>query len=59
MSGSDDRTVRVWAVKIGRAVAGPFEEHTWRVTVVAFSPNGKQVISSLGDKTVRIYRMLG
>jgi WD40 repeat protein len=41
VSGSLDMTVRVWDLKTGVVIAGPYEGHTGGVCSVAFLPNGK------------------
>ncbi|KAJ7205925.1 quinon protein alcohol dehydrogenase-like superfamily [Mycena haematopus] len=55
VSGSGDKTVRVWDAESGEVVAGPFNGHTNRVTSVAFSPDGKRIVSGSYDKTVRVW----
>lgn len=55
VSGSDDKTVRVWDVDSDEVVAGPFEGHVNSVTSVGFSLDGKRVVSGSGDKTVRVW----
>src|SRR6266702_4243247 len=40
VSGSHDRTIRVWSATTGETVAGPFAGHTHSVWSVAFSPDG-------------------
>ena len=54
VSGSLDKTVRIWDAETGQTITGPFEGHTDGVMSVAFSPDGKQVVSGSKDKTVKI-----
>ncbi len=53
-SGSDDRTVRLWAVETGRC-AWVGEGHTGGVNTIAFSPDGRWVASGSDDRTVRLW----
>ena len=55
VSGSMDKTVRIWDAESGKTITGPFEGHTDGVVSVAFSPDGNQVVSGSWDKTVRIW----
>ncbi|KAF5345603.1 hypothetical protein D9757_014774 [Collybiopsis confluens] len=57
VSGSEDKTVRIWNVQTGQQIGDPLHGHTDWVTSVAFSPNGKQVVSGSHDKTVRIWNV--
>ncbi|KIO00881.1 hypothetical protein M404DRAFT_80384, partial [Pisolithus tinctorius Marx 270] len=51
VSGSRDKTVRVWDVKGGVQIGIPLEGHASGVISVAFSPNGKRIISGSLDNT--------
>ncbi|KAF7333241.1 WD40 repeat-like protein [Mycena sanguinolenta] len=55
VSGSDDKTIRIWNAATGEAVGTPLEGHTGSVRSVAFSPDGRQIVSGSGDKTIRIW----
>ncbi|KAE9386523.1 hypothetical protein BT96DRAFT_759420, partial [Gymnopus androsaceus JB14] len=48
-------TVRIWSAETGLAIGKPLKGHTSRVTSVAYSPDGKQIVSGSGDKTLRIW----
>jgi hypothetical protein len=54
VSGSDDRTVRIWDAVSG-AVLHTLEGHTSSVSSVAFSSDGSRIVSGSVDKTVRIW----
>ena len=55
ISGSDDKTIRVWNPTTGQCIAGPFQGHTAGVWSVAYSPDGSQFVSGSGDNTVRVW----
>ncbi|KIO00158.1 hypothetical protein M404DRAFT_101993, partial [Pisolithus tinctorius Marx 270] len=48
-------TVRVWDVEGGVQIGSPLEGHTFYVTSVAFSPDGKRIVSGSWDKAVRVW----
>ena len=53
LTGSDDKTVRVWDLDTGtsRTLTG----HTDRVNAVAYSPDGRHLATGSDDKTVRVW----
>ncbi|KIN96777.1 hypothetical protein M404DRAFT_37725, partial [Pisolithus tinctorius Marx 270] len=59
VSGSSDKTVRVWDVEGGVQIGRPLEGHTEEVSSVAFSPDGKRIVSGSKDKTVRVWDVEG
>ena len=54
ITGSDDRTARLWDAATGRPV-GPPLTHRGTVCAVAFSPDGKTVITGSQDNTARLW----
>ncbi len=46
---SGDNTVRLWDTQTGKAIGKAWQEHSGDVMSVAFSPNGKQVVSGSVD----------
>ena len=55
VSGSDDKTVRVWDAATGQPVGQPLTGHTDGVDSVAFSPDGTRIVSGSFDNTVRVW----
>ena len=51
VSGSGDKTVRIWSMADGSLVR-ELKGHTGTVRSVAVSPDGKHVVSGSGDMTV-------
>ena len=49
VSGSGDRTIRVWDAMTGETAASPFTGHADWVRSVEFSPDGQHIISGSGD----------
>ncbi|KAF5340229.1 hypothetical protein D9611_007939 [Ephemerocybe angulata] len=57
VSGSGDKTVRVWDALTGK-VQAVLEGHSNAVWSVAFSPDGEHVVSGSYDATVRVWSAL-
>ena len=55
ISGSSDRTIRIWDAETGAIVGNPLNGHTDWVWSVACSPNGRHIISGSRDRTIRIW----
>ena len=55
VSGSDDKTVRVWDAEMGVQIGSPLQGHAHHVKSVAFSPDGTRIVSGSCDKTVRVW----
>lgn len=56
LSGSDDKTVKLWEISTGRQIR-KLEGHTNRVCSVAFSPDGQYAASGSLDTTVRLWEL--
>ena len=56
LSGSADKTMRLWEIATGRCVR-VFEGHTNEVNVVAWSSNGQQALSAGDDATLRLWKI--
>ncbi|KAG9092785.1 hypothetical protein FRC07_011588, partial [Ceratobasidium sp. 392] len=55
VSGSFDRTIRIWDAQTGQMIGRPLEGHKDSVNSVAYSPDGLRIISGSSDKTIRIW----
>ena len=58
VSGSDDKTIRLWDLQ-GNQIGQPFQGHRDSVRSVAFSPDGKSIVSGSNDKTIRLWDLQG
>ncbi|MGE0882135.1 MAG: TIR domain-containing protein [Blastocatellales bacterium] len=56
LSGSDDKTVRLWEIESGYCVR-IFEGHSSRVWSVVWSSDGLRALSGSEDKTVRLWEV--
>src|SRR5258706_951480 len=55
VTGSYDRTIRIWDAESGAVVGEPLTGHIGMVQSVAYSPDGCHIISGSGDRTIRIW----
>jgi WD40 repeat protein len=55
VSGSYDKTVRVWDTQSGAQVLPPFRGHLDYVTSVNFSPDGLHIVSGSRDHTIILW----
>jgi WD40 repeat protein len=54
VSGSDDKTIKVWDAQTGQQTLS-LQGHTGPVLSVAFSPDGKRLLSGSGDGGVKLW----
>ncbi|KAJ3979529.1 WD40-repeat-containing domain protein [Lentinula detonsa] len=57
VSGSWDKTIRIWNADTGEAIGNPLQGHSDGVTSVAFSPDGKRIVSGSEDGLIRIWNV--
>ena len=55
VSGSSDKTVRIWDAASGVPIGEPLQGHSRSVSSVSFSPDSTRIVSGSSDKTVRIW----
>jgi WD40 repeat protein len=54
ISGSNDKTIKLWDIVSGRVIR-TFSGHSDRVNSVTFSPDGRQAVSGSDDKTIKLW----
>ncbi|KAG2064687.1 WD40 repeat-like protein [Suillus decipiens] len=57
VSGSLDKTIRVWDMGTGKPLGAPLEGHTAGVNTVVISSDGNRIVSGSDDQTVRVWDM--
>ncbi len=55
VTGSRDKTIRLWNIEKWAAIGSPVEEHFMHVTSFVFSRDGQQLVSGGGEGTVRLW----
>ena len=54
-AASEDATLKVWSAEIGGTELLSLKGHTGSLTSVAFSADGKRIVSGSYDKTVKVW----
>ncbi|KAG8987933.1 hypothetical protein FRB94_001337 [Tulasnella sp. JGI-2019a] len=55
VSGSYDKTLRLWDAKTGEAIGEAMKGHTDWVNCVAISPDGTTIVSGSDDRTLQLW----
>ena len=55
VTGSKDKTIRIWDAESGAIVGEPLTGHKEAVNSVAYSRDGRHIISGSSDRTIRIW----
>jgi WD40 repeat protein len=55
VSGSEDKTIRVWDAVTGQQVGEALRGHEDSVNSVPFSPDGTHILSGSFDKTIMVW----
>ena len=55
VSGSSDKTIRVWSAITGDVLGVPLQGHISDVLSVAISPDGKRIVSGSDETTIRVW----
>ena len=56
VSGSDDKTIKLWNVKTGQEIR-TLKGHDGYVYSVNFSPDGKTLVSGSWDSTIKLWKV--
>ena len=55
MPGSRDKTIQLWDVQTGGKVGSHLQGHTGSVFSIAFSPDGRYIVSGSDDRTIQLW----
>jgi len=55
VSGSSDKTLRIWDAQTGAPLGEPLTGHKGNVLSVAYSPDGRRIVSGSSDRTLRVW----
>src|SRR5258706_11431360 len=55
VSGSEDRTIRIWDAENGTAIGSPLEGHAGSVSSIAYSSDRQRFASGSFDNTIRVW----
>jgi WD40 repeat protein len=55
VSGSEDRTIRIWDARTGNPTLPPFKSHTDMVSSISVSLDGRRIASGSIDKTIMVW----
>ncbi|KAH7913644.1 WD40-repeat-containing domain protein [Hygrophoropsis aurantiaca] len=55
VSGSNDRSLRVWNAETGGKAMDPLLGHTDEVNAISISPDGRRIASGADDHTIRVW----
>jgi len=58
VSGSYDKTVRIWNASSGAEVFSPLRGHEGCITSVVFSPDSTKIVSCSHDNTIRVWDVI-